>query len=76
MSSEYLSRLCRYYLNFCSFDDVQLWLTSAEIFLGSNRAVVNFSPFSIEFYVNDVLTVVIEGDRLTLQNVSYIATLL
>ena len=71
MSSKYLNRLCRHYLKFCSFDDVQLSLTSAEIFLGDKRAVVNVSPFSVEFYANDVLTLVIEGDRLTLENVSY-----
>ncbi|KAJ3640636.1 hypothetical protein Zmor_027188 [Zophobas morio] len=51
-----------------NFDDVQLSLTSAEIFLGDKRAVVNVSPFSVEFYANDVLTLVIEGDRLTLEN--------
>jgi alpha 1,3-glucosidase len=51
-----------------NFDDVQLSLTSANIIVGNDRVTVNYSPLSVEFYENEVLQFVVEGDRLTLQN--------
>lgn len=54
----------------CSFDNVDLSLTAITIVAGDNRAVVNVSPLSVEFYNGDLLQLVLEGDRLTLQTVN------
>ncbi|RZC40267.1 Gal mutarotas 2 domain containing protein [Asbolus verrucosus] len=50
------------------FDDVQLTLDSASIIVGNRRAYVTTSPLSVEFYTDEMLQLVIEGDRLTLDN--------
>jgi alpha 1,3-glucosidase len=50
------------------FDKVQFTLQDANIIVGNNRVIVNYSPLSVEFYENEVLQFVVEGDRLTLEN--------
>jgi hypothetical protein len=49
-------------------DKVQFTLQDANIIVGNNRVIVNYSPLSVEFYENEVLQFVVEGDRLTLEN--------
>lgn len=56
---------------FCSIDAVQLTGNISIEFGNGNRAVARSSPLAIEFYKNDVLFVVLNGNgRFTFEEVS------